>query len=129
VFVAINAPTEGVQRAFSLEGIHGSSSRTAKSIGPSPLPVPDDDCTIKHTGIRQYTPPNPQNKWEMSRKSQKKMAESGKKRASRVAILADDVQNSYQLAKVGRNTSNMDRLSWKRYERYREGGKIDVVLH
>jgi hypothetical protein len=38
---------------FSLEGIHGSVSRTAKSIGPSAGPVPDDDRSMKHTEIRQ----------------------------------------------------------------------------
>ncbi len=41
-------PKEGFKRAFSLEGIHAGSSRTAKSIGPSALPGPDDDCTIEH---------------------------------------------------------------------------------
>jgi len=37
----------------------------------------------------------------MSRKSQEKMAESGEKRASKLAILADVVQNPYQLSVPG----------------------------
>ena len=37
----------GFKAASSLEGIHGSSSRMAKSIGPSARPVPDDDHGMK----------------------------------------------------------------------------------
>jgi len=54
-------PHGGVsRRLFSLEGIHGSSSRIAKSIGPSALPVPDDDHGMKRSEIRQRRPPYPQ---------------------------------------------------------------------
>ncbi len=40
-----------------------------------------------------------------------KLAESGKKRASKLAILADGVQNSYQLAPVGFSQSLMEVMS------------------
>jgi hypothetical protein len=36
-----------------LERIHGSSFRTAESIGPSARPVPDDDRSMKRNEIRQ----------------------------------------------------------------------------
>ncbi len=72
-------PRRGITRAFSLEGIHAGSSRTAKSIGPSARTVPDDACGMKRAEIPRYTTPRPQKRAKMSWRRQRKWQKAQKK--------------------------------------------------
>ncbi len=49
VFVATNAPTEGFKRAFPLEGIHGSSSRTRQPKTPAVVPAAEVEVRRQET--------------------------------------------------------------------------------
>lgn len=70
-------PRRGFTAALSLEGIHSSSCRTAKSIGLSALPVPDDDHGMKrYRNTDTQVALSPKGGMNQQEKA-KKMAENG----------------------------------------------------